>query len=86
MNEGEEIDYNNSSYRYLGLSTDIKSGASKNFSLRTEGGENIEIAVFNLDGTLHAISNSCMHKGGPLSKGFLDGDVITCPWHDGNTL
>ena len=81
MNEGEEIDYNNSSYRRVGLSADIKSGASKNFSLRTEGGENIEIAVFNLNGTFHAISNSCMHKGGPLSKGFLDGDVITCPWH-----
>ena len=70
MNEGEEIDYNNSSYRYVGLSTDIKSGASKNFSLRTEGEENLEIAVFNLNGTFHAISNSCIIKEDHLVRGF----------------
>jgi len=23
-----------------------------------------------------------MHKGGPFSKGFLDGDVILCPWYE----
>lgn len=81
MNEGEESNSNNSSYHYVGLTTDIKSGSSKYFSIKTEGEKNIEIAVFNLDGTYYAISDSCIHKGGPLSKGFLNGDLITCPWH-----
>jgi nitrite reductase/ring-hydroxylating ferredoxin subunit/multimeric flavodoxin WrbA len=78
--EGEE-NYNHSSYRYVGLSTEIKSGESKSFSIKTEGEKNIEIAVFNLNGSFYAISNSCIHKGGPLSNGFLDGDIVTCPWH-----
>ncbi|MEJ7642321.1 MAG: Rieske 2Fe-2S domain-containing protein [Candidatus Nitrosocosmicus sp.] len=78
---GEEKDYSHSSYCYVGLSTEIKSGESKSFSIKTEGEKNMEIAVFNLDGIFHAISNSCIHKGGPLSKGLLDGDIVTCPWH-----
>ena len=34
-----------------------------------------------MDGKFYAISNSCIHKGGPLSKGYLEGDIVTCPWH-----
>lgn len=79
--EGERLDTNNSSYHYAGLTTDIKSGSSKSFSIITDGEKILEIAVFNLDGTYYAISNSCMHKGGPLSKGFFEGDIVTCPWH-----
>jgi nitrite reductase/ring-hydroxylating ferredoxin subunit len=40
-----------------------------------------EIALFNLDGTFHAIGNTCLHRGGPLAEGELDGNVVTCPWH-----
>ncbi len=25
--------------------------------------------------------NSCLHRGGPVATGSLDGDVLTCPWH-----
>jgi nitrite reductase/ring-hydroxylating ferredoxin subunit/multimeric flavodoxin WrbA len=71
----------NSSYRYVCLLTEIKSGTSKSFSIKTEEQKNIVIAVFNLNGKFYAISDCCIHKGGPLSKGFLDGDIITCPWH-----
>ncbi len=81
MNEGEGLDTNNSSYHYVGLIADIKSGSSKSFSIQTEEEKIAEIAVFNLDGTYYAISNSCIHQGGPLSKGFLNGDIVTCPWH-----
>ena len=83
MNKGEDekIDISNSSYRYVGLTSDIKRGSSESFSIKTEEGQNIEIAIFNLDGTYYAISNSCIHKGGPPSKGFLEGDIVTCPWH-----
>ena len=40
------------------------------------------IAVFNVDGDLCAIDNTCPHQGGPLGEGCLEGDVVTCPWHD----
>src|ERR671934_1307189 len=39
------------------------------------------IAVFNIDGTYYATDNTCVHRGGPLGEGELEGDVVTCPWH-----
>jgi nitrite reductase/ring-hydroxylating ferredoxin subunit len=39
------------------------------------------IALFNVNGTFHAIGDTCTHAGGPLSDGDLDGDLVTCPWH-----
>jgi len=45
----------------------------------TVGGK--EIALFNIDGTFHAVDNTCLHRGGPLAEGELDGCVVTCPWH-----
>ena len=41
----------------------------------------VEIAIFRVDGALHALSNECAHQGGPLGEGSLDGAVVTCPWH-----
>ncbi len=40
-----------------------------------------QVALFNVDGTCYAISDTCTHRGGPLSEGTLQGDVVTCPWH-----
>ena len=40
-----------------------------------------DIALFNVDGEFFAISNVCLHRGGPLGEGFVEGDVVTCPWH-----
>ncbi len=39
------------------------------------------IALFNVGGTIYALDNTCLHQGGPLSEGILDGEVIMCPWH-----
>ena len=39
------------------------------------------IAIFNVDGAFHAIDNTCVHRGGPLGEGTLDGSVVTCPLH-----
>jgi 3-phenylpropionate/trans-cinnamate dioxygenase ferredoxin component len=55
------------------------------------------LALFNVDGTLYALDNTCRHRGGPLGEGDLDGAIVTCPWHgwrydvrtgalDGNTV
>jgi nitrite reductase (NADH) small subunit len=39
------------------------------------------IALFNVGGTIYALDNVCLHRGGPLGEGFLEGNVVTCPWH-----
>ncbi len=39
------------------------------------------IALFNVNGTVFALNNTCLHQGGPLGEGFLASDVVTCPWH-----
>ena len=40
-----------------------------------------EIALFNVEGRFYALDNTCPHQGGPLAEGWLDGAVVTCPWH-----
>lgn len=40
-----------------------------------------DLALFKVAGALYAIHNVCLHKGGPLGEGTLDGAVVTCPWH-----
>ena len=39
------------------------------------------LALFNVEGTLYAIGNTCPHRGGPLGEGSLQGNTVTCPWH-----
>lgn len=39
------------------------------------------VALANIGGKFHAISNTCLHRGGPLGQGLLEGGVVTCPWH-----
>jgi nitrite reductase/ring-hydroxylating ferredoxin subunit len=39
------------------------------------------VALFNAGGNLYAIDNTCLHRGGPLGEGEVDGTVVTCPWH-----
>lgn len=39
------------------------------------------VAVFNVDGELFALDNTCKHKGGPLGEGTVRDGTVTCPWH-----
>ncbi|SFA71565.1 assimilatory nitrite reductase (NAD(P)H) small subunit [Poseidonocella pacifica] len=41
------------------------------------------VAVFRTDEQeVFATSNSCPHKGGPLSEGIVHGRKVTCPLHN----
>jgi nitrite reductase/ring-hydroxylating ferredoxin subunit len=40
-----------------------------------------EYLVANVNGIYYAIGNRCTHANGDLSKGSLDGNVVTCPRH-----
>ena len=39
------------------------------------------IAVFNVDGSYHAIDDVCTHDGGPLAEGEFLGCEVRCPRH-----
>ncbi len=39
------------------------------------------IAVFNMNGALHACDDACPHAGGSLHMGFVHGTEVSCPWH-----
>ncbi|HTZ31029.1 MAG TPA: Rieske 2Fe-2S domain-containing protein [Methylomirabilota bacterium] len=39
------------------------------------------VALANVGGKFYAINNTCLHRGGPLGEGSLEGKIVTCPWH-----
>lgn len=43
--------------------------------------EGKEILVANVNGKYYAIGDRCTHAGGDLSKGSLEGNIVTCPKH-----
>ena len=45
--------------------------------------EGCDIAIFLLDGQLHAIDDICTHGFASLCEGFVEGDRIECPLHAG---
>ena len=56
--------------------TDIPEGKGKTLEINGK-----KIAVFHAAGKFYAIDDTCLHRGGPLGEGDLDGTTITCPWH-----
>lgn len=55
---------------------EIPAGTGKELVL----GDRI-VALYNVDGEFYAIDGVCPHAGGPLGKGMLRKNVVTCPWH-----
>jgi 3-phenylpropionate/trans-cinnamate dioxygenase ferredoxin subunit len=43
--------------------------------------EGRSIVLFNIQGVVHAIDNTCPHNGASLASGRLDGHVLQCPAH-----
>ena len=39
------------------------------------------IALAHCDGGFYATQSACVHLEGPLGEGWLEGCVLTCPWH-----
>ncbi len=37
--------------------------------------------VANVNGTITAMDNVCLHRGGPLGQGVIEGGKVVCPWH-----
>lgn len=78
--------------RRVGTTADIDEG--DHLLVEIEG---IEIAVYNVENDYYAMSNYCVHQGGPLCEGPVTGSlstdengelcydsesqVVRCPWH-----
>ena len=39
------------------------------------------ICVANVNGTITAMDNACLHRGGPLGQGMIEDSKLVCPWH-----
>lgn len=39
------------------------------------------ICVANVNGTITAMDNVCLHRGGPLGQGVIENGKVVCPWH-----
>ena len=39
------------------------------------------VAIFLHDGRVHALSETCPHRGGPLHLGRVRRGIVECPWH-----
>lgn len=39
------------------------------------------IAIYNIEGTFYATSDTCTHEEASLCDGYIDGDTIECPLH-----
>lgn len=42
---------------------------------------NLAVLLVKRNGTIHALTETCSHLGGPLAEGTIDGEGIRCPWH-----
>ena len=57
---------------------DVADGSA----IKIEAGD-LTLAVFNLEGQFYVMDDLCSHGPGSLSEGFIEGDAIECPFHQG---
>jgi nitrite reductase (NADH) small subunit len=55
---------------------DLPEGAGRVFLVNGR-----EVALFRVEGVVHALDNVCCHAGGPLGEGRVEGPIVVCPWH-----
>ena len=63
-------------FREAGKTGEYQDGSKKRVDI-----EGQEILLARAGDKFYAVSNRCTHLGGRLSKGVLEGKIITCPLH-----
>ena len=63
-------------WKKVALRKDVRPGAPRVVKVAGR-----EIVLYDLEGELCAIDNVCPHRLGPLSEGFLENGIVSCPWH-----
>ena len=39
------------------------------------------LALFRVGDRFHALDDACPHMGASLAGGYVEGGIVTCPWH-----
>lgn len=63
-----------------------REGEAKEFSVAVPIGAQkamttTTLCVAMVKGECSAMDNVCIHRGGPLGQGVVEGGKIVCPWH-----
>ena len=53
----------------------------ENGPIRVTLREDVDICVGKINGRYYAVPDRCGHMNGPISRGELEGTVVTCPMH-----
>lgn len=64
------------SFTQITTTEQVLSGSMRSYTVNDRG-----ILIINYDGKYYAMNLKCTHMGGDLSKGKLEGKVVTCPRH-----
>ena len=43
--------------------------------------DGVQVALFRVEGEVHALENACPHRDGPLAYGDVRGGTVYCPLH-----
>jgi 3-phenylpropionate/trans-cinnamate dioxygenase ferredoxin subunit len=63
-------------YVEVGKTGEVTEGTMKAYKIKDN-----DVLVAKYDGKYYAIDGKCTHMGGDLSKGKLEGKIVTCPRH-----
>ncbi len=55
---------------------DVSEGEVNSYTV-----SNRQVAVANVDGSLHAFDDTCTHQGCSLAEGDLEDTIVECPCH-----
>ncbi|HEX2305898.1 MAG TPA: Rieske 2Fe-2S domain-containing protein [Nitrososphaeraceae archaeon] len=66
----------NQDYVEAGKVSEISNGHMKHVEINGK-----EIAIANLDGKFYAFADRCGHMNARLSRGNINQNVVTCPFH-----
>lgn len=66
----------NQDYVEAGKVSEISSGNMKHVEINEK-----EIVIANLDGKFYAFADRCGHMNARLSRGNINQNVVTCPFH-----
>jgi 3-phenylpropionate/trans-cinnamate dioxygenase ferredoxin subunit len=65
-----------SNFIKVATKSEVEPGKMK--AVKVEGKD---MLLVNVGGNFYAINLKCTHAGGDLSKGTLEGNIVTCPKH-----
>ncbi|HEX9775793.1 MAG TPA: non-heme iron oxygenase ferredoxin subunit [Actinomycetota bacterium] len=60
----------------VGAAADLKPGGVARVVL-----DGHAVAVFNVDGSFYAVSDTCTHEESSLADGYIEDDIVECAKH-----